>query len=144
MAKKEKTGRVLFKAGQSGNPKGRPKGSRNKATLLARKMMENDLDEIVSQVIEKAKSGDFECQKLILSRLLPQVKNYPLDIKIPEINSPNDLKKAFNIINKALGSGKIDLDQAEKWSNILKIVKDATLLDELEERLLALENKKTK
>jgi hypothetical protein len=143
MTKKEKTGKVLFKSGISGNPKGRPKGSQNKATLLARKLAENDLEELVSQMLDKAKKGDFECQKFLLSRLLPQVKHYPIDIKIPVISSPNDLKKAFNKICKGLSTGKLDIDQAEKLSNILKIVKDAALLDELEERLLALENDKT-
>ena len=60
-----------FESGQSGNPKGRPKGSRNKTTLLAESLLEGDADAIMRKLLEKAKEGDLTALRICLDRLLP-------------------------------------------------------------------------
>jgi len=50
---------------------GRPKGSVNKYTALARELMSNKSPEIVEKVIEKARDGDVHCLKMCLDRILP-------------------------------------------------------------------------
>lgn len=50
---------------------GRPKGSVNKYTALARELMSNKSPEIVQKVIEKAMDGDVHCLKMCLDRILP-------------------------------------------------------------------------
>ena len=50
---------------------GRPKGSVNKFTALARELMSNKSREIVEKVIEKAMEGDVHCLKMCLDRILP-------------------------------------------------------------------------
>ena len=50
---------------------GRPKGSVNKYTALARELMSNKSPEIVEKVIEKAMEGDVHCLKMCLDRILP-------------------------------------------------------------------------
>ena len=60
-----------FKAGQSGNPAGRPKGSRNKATLAAEALLEGELEAIIRKLLEKAKEGDSSALRLCLDRLMP-------------------------------------------------------------------------
>lgn len=53
------------------NPAGRPKGSVNKYTALARELMSNKSPEIVEKVISKAMQGDVHCLKMCLDRILP-------------------------------------------------------------------------
>ena len=53
------------------NPAGRPKGSVNKYTALARELMSNKSPEIVEKVISKAMEGDVHCLKMCLYRILP-------------------------------------------------------------------------
>ena len=44
-----------FKKGLSGNPGGRPKGVRNKASLMAEQLFANDIQIICNSVIEQVK-----------------------------------------------------------------------------------------
>jgi len=53
------------------NPKGRPKGSLNKNTLLARAMMSDRGVEVVQKVIDMAMDGDVHCLKMCIDRILP-------------------------------------------------------------------------
>lgn len=67
-----------FPKGVSGNPAGRPKGSKNKTTLI-KQAIEGDLVEqlqesapaIMQKAIEKALKGDAAMIKLIIERLVP-------------------------------------------------------------------------
>jgi hypothetical protein len=67
-----------FKAGQSGNPKGRPKGTLNMATVLERALREKvvvnehgkrktvtKLEAAIKQLINKAASGDLKALQLL-------------------------------------------------------------------------------
>ena len=68
----------LWKPGQSGNPAGRPLGSRNR-TSIVREMVEQNLTEILATDAESllktatdlAKAGDTSMLKLLLERLIP-------------------------------------------------------------------------
>ena len=70
-----------FTKGMSGNPKGRPKGSKNKSTIL-REAMENKTDRMLSRevprvlkvVIDAAIKGDMSAAKMILDRAVPVKK----------------------------------------------------------------------
>ena len=61
----------LFKKGVSGNPKGRPKGSKNYANLLAQNLLERNADAILKKVIDKALEGNDNCLRMCMDRLLP-------------------------------------------------------------------------
>jgi hypothetical protein len=68
----------LWKKGQSGNPKGRPKGSKNQLTLLreavlhnAEEMVLENWEELVAMTIEMAKMGDTTALKILWDRIIP-------------------------------------------------------------------------
>ena len=69
--KKKRGNPALFKGMKPLNPEGRPKGSENKYTALAREVMSARAPEIVQKVIDKALEGDVHCLKLCLDRILP-------------------------------------------------------------------------
>lgn len=64
----------LFKKGVGGNPNGRPKGSVNKYTQLARELLSSRGEEIVEVVIAKALKGDVHCLKMCMDRIVPAQK----------------------------------------------------------------------
>lgn len=64
--------------GQSGNKKGRPKGSKNKTTLVKEQIeaglvaeAEADALEIYRTTVELAKQGDTTCLKMLMDRYWP-------------------------------------------------------------------------
>jgi len=71
---RRKTMPHLFKKGQIPNPKGRPKGSVNKYTQLARELLSSRGEEIVEVVIAKALKGDVHCLKMCMDRIVPAQK----------------------------------------------------------------------
>lgn len=81
MAKSLTSKDTRFPAGVSGNPGGRPKGSKNKSTLL-REAMEQKVDcklsreipQVLDVVIRAAKSGDMSAAKMLLDRAVPVQK----------------------------------------------------------------------
>lgn len=81
VAPTNKQAAARFKKGQSGNPAGRPKGSKNKITLMKlalelnlRKQLENDAHEILRKAIELAKAGDQAMIKLLVDKMVPTSK----------------------------------------------------------------------
>ena len=47
-----------FVPGKSGNPKSRPKGSKNKVTLLAQKLLDGEAESLTRKCIELALDGN--------------------------------------------------------------------------------------
>lgn len=67
-----------FQKGQSGNPSGKPPGTRHKTTMLAEKRMQDDAKDIVKVVLEAAKGGDMTAARLILERIAPVRRGRPV------------------------------------------------------------------
>lgn len=69
--KKKRRGNPALKKGVVLNPKGRPKGSLNKYTLLSREMMTEKGPQIVQKIMDMAMEGDVHCLKMCIDRILP-------------------------------------------------------------------------
>ena len=97
-------GEHLFKPGQSGNPKGRPKGALNKTTRAAMVLLENEAEDLTRAVIERAKSGDITAMRLCFERLIPRAKARPLS---SAETLPENRLEALNVVIQAINQGII-------------------------------------
>jgi len=70
---------MTFKKGESGNPEGRPFGSRNKSTLAALSLIEDEGEQLTRKAVELALDGDIQALKLCMDRLAPPIKERPLE-----------------------------------------------------------------
>lgn len=101
------TKKTTWKKGQSGNPAGRPRGTRNKATLLALNLMEDAAAEITQAVITAARMGDLAAAKLVLERLAPPLRERPISIELPDTSTTEGVSKAQQVIIEAVGKGEL-------------------------------------
>ena len=69
-----------FTKGQSGNPAGRPVGSKNKCTQF-RELLEDDLPALVSVLRNKALEGDMNAMRLLLERLVPKAQIVDMNLQ---------------------------------------------------------------
>ena len=58
-----------YQKGECGNLSGRPRGSRNRATLLMESLLADDAEAIGRKAIEMAKQGDMAAIRLCMDRL---------------------------------------------------------------------------
>jgi hypothetical protein len=130
-----------FKKGESGNPKGRAKGSRHKATLAALELLEGDLEAITQKCIDKAKNGDLIAVKLILDKVLPNARERPISFKFPKVEGAADIITAFAAILEAVALGEITPGEARELAGIIEAVRKGIELVDLEARLTRIEEK---
>ncbi|MBA3493043.1 MAG: hypothetical protein H0T87_02670 [Gammaproteobacteria bacterium] len=62
-----------FKKGESGNPRGRPKGARDRRSTLRYGLLK-EVPAILKTLAKAAKGGDIQSAKLILERTLPPLR----------------------------------------------------------------------
>jgi len=114
---KKKRGNPAFKKGMKPlNPAGRPKGSVNKYTALARELMSSKSPEIVDKVISKAMEGDVHCLKMCLDRILPVQK------AIDSTRTKSDAQVIINV--SSLDSIKSHIDAIPEGELVEPIEKD--------------------
>lgn len=121
----ENTGKIQesskFKRGQSGNPKGKPKGARNKSTLAAEKLLEGSLDRICRRIEEEAINGNMQAAKMVLERFLPPRKDRLIWLNLPEIKTYEDVLSASTLIISAICKGEISPSEGEALSRTIDL-----------------------
>lgn len=130
-----------FEKGKSGNPAGRPKGSRNRATLLALAAMEGELEGVVKSVIDAAKKGDMTAARLVVDKLIPATKDRPLEMTLPEVKDLAGCKDAQASILAAVATGEITLSQGEQLSNLIDSQRRSMETEDVLSRLKAIEDR---
>jgi hypothetical protein len=126
----------LFKPGQSGNPKGKPK-NKTPATLL-RKSISDNMPEIIIKLVEQAKNGDVAAAKVLLDRCCPALKPQAMAINLP-VNGT--LAEQGDEIIRATMGGLIPPDIGSQLITALSNQGKLIELQELTERLYRIEKK---
>ena len=129
-----------FERGKSGNPKGRPKGARNNATVLAEALLDGEANAITRKLIEKAKEGDTTALRLCLERLLPPRRGRPVEFKLPtKIETAADEVHGSSLVLKACATGTLSPVEASEIMNLISSHIRLLEITEIETRLTALE-----
>jgi hypothetical protein len=127
-----------FKPGQSGNPLGRPKGSKNRRTVLLEQLQDAG-QEITQLVIDKAREGDLSAAALVLQRLVPPLKPSAQTVTFTLDKDATLLEQASSVL-AAVAEGILDPDSGKMLIGCLSTMSDLKV-SELTERLAAIEEK---
>ncbi len=103
---------MTFVKGESGNPAGRPIGSRNRKTLIVEGLLEGDAERLTRRAIDLALGGDPTALKLCLERIYPRGRDRPVAFPLPPIEKAADLMVAANWIGSGIGTGEISPSEA--------------------------------
>jgi len=84
-----------FEPGRSGNPAGRPKGARGHATLVAEAILEEKVQSVIDNLIDRALAGSIPATRLALDRVsLSPRDRIALDSRAFERGYPGDAQLA--------------------------------------------------
>jgi F0F1-type ATP synthase gamma subunit len=128
-----------FEKGESGNPAGRPRGSRNRATLLMEGLLADDAEAIGRKAIEMAKQGDMAAIRLCMDRLSPVRKDEPVAFELPPLDKPADSVAAAAEIVAAVAAGELTPSEAAELAKVIDVYVRAIATQAFDERLTKLE-----
>jgi hypothetical protein len=112
---------MRFEKGQSGNPAGRPPGSRNKATVLAETMFQGEAETIIRMAIDKAKEGDMMAIRLCLERVFPKLRDRATLFDLPPINNAREALDALTSIVEGVRGGEITAAEGCELSKLISL-----------------------
>ncbi|MFT3792041.1 MAG: DUF5681 domain-containing protein [Rudaea sp.] len=128
-----------WRKGESGNPKGRPKGSGLVGEL--RRAIATNATGIVEALARQALAGDTQAARVLLSKVLPDVKAEALPVHLPELAAGTLTERAQAAL-QAAGAGEVAPDTAAALVAAVGALARLREVDELESRIAALEERR--
>jgi hypothetical protein len=123
----------------TGNP-GRPRGARNRASVVAGSIIDDNLGEIVEKCIQLAKEGDRQCILALLKLRIPAQRGLVEEpIELPALATSKDALTALRIIAEGAARGEIDGDHVRSLVAIVEAFLKSLEIVDLDERIRALE-----
>jgi hypothetical protein len=110
---------MTFQSGQSGNPAGRPKGARGKATIMAEGMFDGEAQEVIRAAIDLAKAGDVAAIRVCLDRIAPRKRDRQVDFELPPLHTAADAAVALAAITAGVSDGDLTPSEA---ADLFKLV----------------------
>jgi hypothetical protein len=76
---------------------------------------------LVSKCVVSALQGDSTAMRLCMERLLPPLKNHPVQLPLPAVLNAVGVGKAMEQLVASVAQGQITPDDAEKLAKVLEI-----------------------
>ena len=129
-----------FSPGQSGNPKGRPKGIVDRRSQT-RTLLEDALPSAVAKLVELVEQGNVTALRMLFDRTMPALRSQPDETEFAlaaDVSAPS----AIRSIVVAMAAGNISIDKGKALIDALTAEANFRTHTELEERIKALEARK--
>jgi len=134
-----KNGRNTAGQFSSGNT-GRPKGSRNKATIAIESLLQGQAEALTQTAVTKALEGDSVALRLCIEPIAPAPKDQPVSFALSQINNALDAAQAAGSVLRAVSDGELTPIEATRVMGLIDGYRRTLELTEIEERLRALES----
>ncbi len=128
---------MKFQPGQSGNPAGRPRGSRNKRTIAAERLFDAAAEKLTQTLITLATEGHPAALRLAIDRICP-TRDRPVAFELPAIASAADAVGAMASIVQGLACGDITPAEAGKLARVVQTFTQTVSTAALEQEVKAL------
>jgi hypothetical protein len=128
-----------FVRGASGNPQGRPLGSRNRASLLMEDLLDGRAKALTEKAIKMALAGDVFALRLCLDRMMPVRRERSLTLQLPAPATAQDITAGFEKVVEALAHGELTPSETSALAELLESARKALETTELARRIEELE-----
>jgi hypothetical protein len=128
-----------FAKGRSGNPGGRVKGSRNRASLAAEALLDDEAGTLTRRAVELALEGDPTALKLCLERILAPRRERAVRFHMPPIEGAADIAPAMGAITTAVAEGALSPGEAGALAHLVDTFIRAIDTSDFDRRLQVLE-----
>ena len=132
---------MKFQPGQSGNPAGRPRGSRNRRTIASERLFDDEAEALTEAVIKLAHEGHPVALRLCMDRVFP-LRDRPVNFDLPTMATANDAAGAMGSIVLGLADGDLTPSEAARVAKIVQDFARTLSTAELERELRELANDK--
>ncbi len=126
-----------FKPGRSGNPAGRPKGTKDRRTEL-RALIKPHAPDLIAKALALANEGDVAALKLLLERAVPPYRPIGEAVTFP-MPKQGSLADTGRAVMRAIASGTLPPDTGRQLIDALAALGRVVEIEELERRIAALE-----
>ena len=128
-----------FQPGQSGNPAGRPPGSKNRFSAAFQEVVGEQFETLLRVALEQALGGDLRAVKLLLSHM--PAEREQIELQLPKISSMKDIVAANEAVFNAIGQGQLSPESAKVIGELITSQMRAMERLDFERRLALLEAK---
>lgn len=119
--------------------RGRPKGSRNKRTLLLQELLDEHSPALLRKALVMAMQGDGPLLRTLLERSLPRYQDPPVRLGRFPMNTIDGLLQAQERVMKKVASGDITPAQAKQLDDLLETRRQLIVTQDHEKRVSTLE-----
>jgi hypothetical protein len=128
-----------FSPGVSGNPAGKPRGTRNRTTLAVESLLDGEAEKLTRKLLELALNGDVTALRLCIDRVAPIRRGRPVNIPVPQITDAATILQAHAVVLAEVAKGALTPDEGEALARLLLSYLKTVETVELERRIAALE-----
>lgn len=121
--------------------RGRPRGSRNRFSIMAQELLSSRAEPIAAKVAAMALQGDSTAMRLAMERILPIRREPTVNLGPLPIKTAADISKAFEKLMEKVTAGKLTIAEAQGVGELLEKRRRAIETEDLDQRLRALEYK---
>lgn len=125
--------------GQSGNPAGKPVGTRNAVLRALDAITDANAEGVLSVVVARALQGDMRASGLVLAQIVPPRPDRAIAFPLPPLNLPGGAIAAMAEIARGVGAGEITPSEADDLSRMVARYSETVTADDLAKRLEVLE-----
>jgi hypothetical protein len=118
---------------------GRPKGSRNKATLALEALLEGEGEALARKAVAMALAGDTTALRLCMDRILPARKDRHVPFTLPKLETAADAVNATAALVEAVAAGELTPSDAGELAKLVEGFSRAVDLHDVQQRLDRLE-----
>jgi hypothetical protein len=119
--------------------RGRPRGSRNKRSLMAQELLECHAEAVTRQALVLALKGDSQMIRFLLSLIHPRRKDLPPKTGSLPMHSIAELSQASEKLIKKVTSGKVSISDALGLTELMERRRRIIETEDHEKRIQAVE-----